>query len=900
MKPALRLALLAGLAGGCATPGKLASTRPTSSPTTQPLTSNARIPLDRLSPALTLATATPTTQESRPPIDALELFAQAREAQLANQRFTAINLLEKALELDPQSVELNAALGRAYLTSGAPPERGIAAFEKTREIDPQNLEAYVELARAYQTRNDNASTINRLRLARLTAAYQQNDPLAAVVDYRLGVALQQEGYDQGAVESYQNLVQRLQHGNVARSSPEINFLVARPEALFNEMAKLYEKLGNTHAAFEIYQTIAEQSPTNFDAQQRVIRALLKLDRAEEAQADATQLVRQFHASSESLSLLKETVEARRSGSFIAALRRLHNDQPKDRAILFALTDTLAADGKVPQARKLLAEAIEQDQSDVELIERAWKLEVDQGQLAAAATLLITASANQPQITSELSPLFVNLLSVNRAGALRLPTIQQLSLPASAEPARQFWISRTAKIWQRSILEDTSLQKAASADKTFDPAIRMLLTAHLDKAGTDADKAAFVDQLAKSVSSKGRGDLALELRGLWALQSKQTDEAIRLFTQSQAAAKVDSPDVQLELALALNASGNGPRFEQAMWKLISDHPRFDETYSILVSYYKQADAQDKASSVVEKWLAAAPNSANARLQQVADLIQQRRIDDAVNAMLKLFSQMPDNGQVIAGTVSLLSGMNQQDRLVTLLESERARHPSNVLVVDSLVDIYTSQKNASAAQADLSATRKAVANDPDLLYYLASLYQRVSDNEAAEAVLLDVLKVQPDDPQASNDLGYTWADSGKNLEKAEKFIRRAVDAEPDNPSYLDSLGWVLYKRGQFADARTQLDAAVKPTESADPVVLDHFGDALYRLDQKVQAMQAWQQSLERLKAVRGREDLRDLPAKLRMKLQQAKVGHVVDVAPIVGQQPANPQSSSSHELGDFPPN
>ena len=71
------------------------------------------------------------------------------------------------------------------------------------------------------------------------------------------------------------------------------------------------------------------------------------------------------------------------------------------------------------------------------------------------------------------------------------------------------------------------------------------------------------------------------------------------------------------------------------------------------------------------------------------------------------------------------------------------------------------------------------------------------------------MDPRHAAASNDLGYTWADEGKNLDGAERLVRVAVDAEPDNQSFLDSLGWVLYKRSKFSEAQTYFEAGSAAT-------------------------------------------------------------------------------------------
>ncbi len=44
--------------------------------------------------------------------------------------------------------------------------------------------------------------------------------------------------------------------------------------------------------------------------------------------------------------------------------------------------------------------------------------------------------------------------------------------------------------------------------------------------------------------------------------------------------------------------------------------------------------------------------------------------------------------------------------------------------------------------------------------------------------DPLRQDPDDATVNNDLGYLYADQGKNLEKAEGMIRKALAEEPDN--------------------------------------------------------------------------------------------------------------------------
>ncbi|MCY2968062.1 MAG: tetratricopeptide repeat protein [Planctomycetota bacterium] len=78
-------------------------------------------------------------------------------------------------------------------------------------------------------------------------------------------------------------------------------------------------------------------------------------------------------------------------------------------------------------------------------------------------------------------------------------------------------------------------------------------------------------------------------------------------------------------------------------------------------------------------------------------------------------------------------------------------------------------------------------------LSNVYVAKGDILKGEQILEEVFRESPEDISVNNDLGYLYADQGKNLEQAEKMLRKAVEAEPENGAYLDSLGWVLFRLG-----------------------------------------------------------------------------------------------------------
>lgn len=155
--------------------------------------------------------------------------------------------------------------------------------------------------------------------------------------------------------------------------------------------------------------------------------------------------------------------------------------------------------------------------------------------------------------------------------------------------------------------------------------------------------------------------------------------------------------------------------------------------------------------------------------------------------------------------------------------------------------------------------------DARFSLSNLYVQKGEVERGEQVLLDVLKELPNDPQANNDLGYLWADKGKNLTEARGMIEKALQQEPDNHAYLDSMGWVLYRLGEYAEARTYLEKATQAENGDDSTVYDHLGDVLDKLDLKAEAAVAWKKALE-LEQAKSRPD-EELVKKVEAKLNPA---------------------------------
>jgi len=155
--------------------------------------------------------------------------------------------------------------------------------------------------------------------------------------------------------------------------------------------------------------------------------------------------------------------------------------------------------------------------------------------------------------------------------------------------------------------------------------------------------------------------------------------------------------------------------------------------------------------------------------------------------------------------------------------------------------------------------------DCRFRISNIYVEQGNMEQGEAVLEEVLKEQPENAQANNDLGYLWADQGKNLAKARKMIELAIEKEPENPAYQDSLGWVLYQQGEYEAALKHLNKASEDKDGQDSVIYEHRGDCLDKLGRKDEAIADWTKALEieKDKGSPSEKILKSLKSKLGME-------------------------------------
>jgi tetratricopeptide (TPR) repeat protein len=222
----------------------------------------------------------------------------------------------------------------------------------------------------------------------------------------------------------------------------------------------------------------------------------------------------------------------------------------------------------------------------------------------------------------------------------------------------------------------------------------------------------------------------------------------------------------------------------------------------------------------------------------------KFDDAIVVYRGVDSDSPF-GPAAQVQVGIDEGrLDQNDKAIADLKSLVDAHPADEAAWTALGDTYRSaEKFSQAADAYDHAVKllsPPTARDWPLYYARGVSEEQAKNWSAAEADMLEALKLSPDQASVLNYLGYSWVDQNRRLPEAIAMLEKARALSPFDGYIVDSVGWAYYRTGRYADAAKTLQEAVLLVPG-DPTINEHLGDAYWMVGRKVDARFQWSHAL-----------------------------------------------------------
>lgn len=277
-------------------------------------------------------------------------------------------------------------------------------------------------------------------------------------------------------------------------------------------------------------------------------------------------------------------------------------------------------------------------------------------------------------------------------------------------------------------------------------------------------------------------------------------------------------------LRQNNNGNMDRLDMAIAKTLLRLGKIDEAKTILAGL-RRGEAESEA---------------NYLLGLIA--FQDKRMESALEYFQAVKGDSVEYPDAVYLQVRILRDFDRYDRAFSLLHKATSDSQGrNPLFYALLSSLHQEKGRMEEAMAALTAGTVAFPKSEQLHFEHALLLERAGLPQQAVTAMQRVLEISPDNAEALNYIGYTWAELNMNLDQAKKYIQRAVELKPDNGFIRDSLGWVEYRLGNFDNALKELQQALD-LEPNDPNILGHLGDVYRALKRPADARKAYKKSLD----------------------------------------------------------
>jgi tetratricopeptide (TPR) repeat protein len=240
----------------------------------------------------------------------------------------------------------------------------------------------------------------------------------------------------------------------------------------------------------------------------------------------------------------------------------------------------------------------------------------------------------------------------------------------------------------------------------------------------------------------------------------------------------------------------------------------------------------------------PDNAEAQLMVAGLLEQLGQYDLATASYAAVPADDPSFFIAEVGRAETLRKSGKVEAAIEVLQALARSHAKVLGVHVALGDALRREERFAEAIAAYDAAMALIpaaeAQHWTIIYSRGVSHERNGDWPKAEADFRLALKLNPDQPQVLNYLGYSFVDRGENLDEALQLIERAVAAEPQSGYIVDSLAWAYFRLGRFEDAVAPMERA-SLLEPVDPVVTDHLGDVYWAVGRVLEAQFQWRRAL-----------------------------------------------------------
>lgn len=312
-----------------------------------------------------------------------------------------------------------------------------------------------------------------------------------------------------------------------------------------------------------------------------------------------------------------------------------------------------------------------------------------------------------------------------------------------------------------------------------------------------------------------------------------------------------PELRIAYIRQLVALNRSPDAYTQTLQLTDEKPDYAPGWLIRAGLELQEHKLAQAKTSVETYLKLHPKPVNSEqstpmdaslvqayliLAQVAE--QNNQLDEAIGYLDRIDSPH-DALRVQKQRAAILVRQGKHDAALAAIRSVPEMQANDAQAkISAEVHVLRESRDYTTAYRLLQDAITRYPQEPDLVYDLAMVAERMGNLNEMEQLLRQIIARHPDYYNAYNALGYTLANQNVRLSEARDLITKALELAPNDPYIMDSLGWLEFRLGNTTEALRLLQGAYKARPDAE--IAAHLGEVLWSLNRKEEAHAIWNEA------------------------------------------------------------
>ncbi|OGQ08763.1 MAG: hypothetical protein A3G32_06270 [Deltaproteobacteria bacterium RIFCSPLOWO2_12_FULL_40_28] len=244
--------------------------------------------------------------------------------------------------------------------------------------------------------------------------------------------------------------------------------------------------------------------------------------------------------------------------------------------------------------------------------------------------------------------------------------------------------------------------------------------------------------------------------------------------------------------------------------------------------------------------------------------------AYDKSLDHLNQVPPQSSFYADSVGskalVFKKTKQPQKAIEMAKTNIQKYPDHPEYYSLLVNIYLGEEKHDEAMQAIDDGLKKIPQNEELLFSKGVIYDKMGETKKSLEIMEEVLKLNDKNALALNFIGYSLAEKGEELNRAQELIEKAFSIKPNDGYIADSLGWVYFQKGQIEKALSFLEKANFLSPNV-PTILIHLGEVYQKMGNRKKARTYFEQALFEMEknTNKNKKDEEEL-LKIREKLGQ----------------------------------